>query len=40
VDETANLLGAFRRVEKATSRRETAVNRDLDRRDIFLSPND
>jgi hypothetical protein len=40
VDETENLLGAFRRVEKATSRRETAVNRDLDRRDIFISPKD
>jgi hypothetical protein len=40
IDETINLLGGFRRVEKATSRRHTAVMRDQDRRDAFIAPKD
>jgi hypothetical protein len=40
IDETANLLGGFRRVEKATSRRQTAVRRDQDRRVSFIHATD
>jgi hypothetical protein len=40
IDETTNLLGGFRRVEKATSRRQTAVFRDQDRRESFIGPKD
>jgi hypothetical protein len=40
IDETTNMLGGFRRVEKATSRRQTAVQRDLDRRDTFIHTED
>jgi hypothetical protein len=40
IDETANLLSGFRRVEKATSRRLTAVLRDQDSRETFISPRD
>lgn len=40
IDETANLMGGFRRVEKATSRRQTAVQRDQNRRDAFIHPSD
>jgi hypothetical protein len=40
IDETTNLLGSFRRVEKATSRRQTAVQRDQDRRETFIHTSD
>jgi hypothetical protein len=40
IDETSNLLGGFRRVEKATSRRQTAVFRDQERRESFIGPKD
>jgi hypothetical protein len=40
IDETTNLLGGFRRVEKATSRRQTAVRRDQDRRETFIRSED
>jgi hypothetical protein len=40
IDETANLLGGFRRIEKATSRRQTAVRRDENRRETFINQSD
>jgi hypothetical protein len=40
IDETTNLLGGFRRVEKATSRRQTAFQREQDRRDTFIHTED
>jgi hypothetical protein len=40
LEETANLLGNFQRVEKATSRRQTAVQRDQYCRDTFIHPTD
>jgi hypothetical protein len=40
IDETANLLGGFRRVEKATSRRQIAVKRDQNLRDTFIHATD
>jgi hypothetical protein len=36
IEETMNLLGSFRRVEKATSRRQTAVQRDQEHRETFI----
>jgi hypothetical protein len=40
IDETRNLLGGFSRVEKASSRRQTAVRRDQNRGANFIRPTD
>jgi hypothetical protein len=40
IDETRNLLYGFSRVEKASSRRQTAVRRDQDRGARFIRPSD
>jgi hypothetical protein len=40
IDETRNLLGGFSRVEKAASRRQTAVLRDQNRGATFIRPSD
>jgi hypothetical protein len=40
VDETLNLLAGFRRVEKATSRRQTAARRDESARETFIHSSD
>jgi hypothetical protein len=40
IEETLNLLGGFRRVEKATSRRQTAILRDQEQRECFIGPKD
>jgi hypothetical protein len=40
IDETRNLLGGFSRVEKASSRRQTAVRRDQSRGAKFIRPTD
>jgi hypothetical protein len=39
-DETRNLLGGFSRMEKASSRRQTAVRRDQSRGANFIRPTD
>jgi hypothetical protein len=40
IDETLNLLAGFRRVEKATSRRQTAARRDESDRETFIHSSD
>jgi hypothetical protein len=40
IDETLNLLAGFRRVEKATSRRQTAARRDESGRETFIHSSD
>jgi hypothetical protein len=40
IDETRNLLGGFSRVEKATSRRQTAVRRDQNHGTSFIRTSD
>jgi hypothetical protein len=40
IEETLNLLSGFRRVEKATSRRQTAARRDESGRETFIHSSD